>query len=303
MKLRASNLEKLGDGVYDALIIGGGVNGAVSAAALSGKGAKVALIDLRDFAGFTSQQTSNLAWGGIKYLESHDYDLVWGLCKSRNHLMENFPSSVREIRFYSTIEKGFRHHPRFVWLGTWLYWLFGNTFTAIPRWLPKKVVEREEPRINTRGYSGAFEYSDAYLHDNDARFVFQFIRSAMDRGCIAGNYVESAGATRVGSPAAPRTMERKTELRVSPLRSSAPAAAQGAAPSRRPSAHPGPVRHGRDAEVPRAARHREASECDADGLPHRHARLNRNCAKLAATQRLRSHRASPANFGRPAQLC
>ena len=52
---------------------------------------RVALIDQRDFAGFTSQQSSNLAWGGIKYLESNDFGLVWGLCKSRNHLMEKLP--------------------------------------------------------------------------------------------------------------------------------------------------------------------------------------------------------------------
>jgi glycerol-3-phosphate dehydrogenase len=70
MQLRDSNIAKLPNRVFDALIIGGGINGAVSAAALSGKGASVALIDQRDFAGFTSQQSSNLAWGGIKYLES-----------------------------------------------------------------------------------------------------------------------------------------------------------------------------------------------------------------------------------------
>ena len=144
MKLRASNLEKLGDGVYDALIIGGGVNGAVSAAALSGKGARVALIDLRDFAGFTSQQTSNLAWGGIKYLESHDYDLVWGLCKSRNHMIESYPSRIKEIRFYTTIEKGFRFPPWFVWAGTWVYWVFGRFFTRPPRLLGKAITDPEK---------------------------------------------------------------------------------------------------------------------------------------------------------------
>ena len=196
MKLRNSNIEKLSQEVYDALVIGGGINGAVSAAALSGKGARVALIDQRDFAGFTSQQSSNLAWGGIKYLESHDYGLVWGLCKSRNHLMENYPSRVEEIRFYSTIEKGFRFHPRFIWLGTWLYWFFGRGFTKIPRWLARSTINAEEPVVKTNNFYGGFEYSDAYLHDNDARFVFQFIRSAMDRGCIAANYVESLGARR-----------------------------------------------------------------------------------------------------------
>jgi glycerol-3-phosphate dehydrogenase len=37
------------------LIVGGGINGAVSAAALVARGVKVGLIDARDFVGFTSQ--------------------------------------------------------------------------------------------------------------------------------------------------------------------------------------------------------------------------------------------------------
>ena len=198
MKLRTSNIEKLAQGCYDVLVIGGGINGAVAAAALSGKGAKMALIEQRDFAGFTSQQSSNLAWGGIKYLESLDFGLVRDLCLSRNHLITNYPSRVEEIRFYSMIEKGFRFHPLFIWLGTWVYWLFGSAFTKAPRWLPKSTVNAEEPALNTDHFYGGFEYSDAYLHDNDARFVFQFVRSAMDRGCIAANYVESLGARREG---------------------------------------------------------------------------------------------------------
>ena len=198
MKLRNSNIQKLSQGVYDVLIIGGGINGAVSAAALSGKGARVALIDQRDFAGFTSQQSSNLAWGGIKYLESHDYALVRKLCLSRNHLIRHYPSRVREIRFFSTIDKGFRFHPLFLWAGTWVYWLFGNGFTKIPRLFFKRTIEREEPVVKAQNAAGGFEYSDAYLHDNDSRFVFQFVRSAMDRGCIAANYLESLGARREG---------------------------------------------------------------------------------------------------------
>ena len=198
MKLRESNIQKLTQGMYDVLIIGGGINGAVSAAALSGKGARVALIDQRDFAGFTSQQSSNLAWGGIKYLESNDYALVRKLCLSRNHLIRHYPSRVQEIRFFSTIDRGFRFHPLFLWAGTWVYWLFGNGFTRIPRLLFKRTLRREEPVVKTDNAAGGFEYSDAYLHDNDSRFVFQFVRSAMDRGCIAANYVESLGARREG---------------------------------------------------------------------------------------------------------
>ncbi|MBK1632035.1 FAD-dependent oxidoreductase [Thiohalocapsa halophila] len=196
MTLRENNIAKLSEGVFDALIIGGGINGAVSAAALSGKGARAALIDKRDFAGFTSQQSSNLAWGGIKYLESGDYGLVRKLCLSRNHLIDSYPSRVKEIRFFATIDHGFRFSPWFLWLGTWVYWLFGNGYTKPPRLLAKRQIEREEPVVDTARAAGGFEYSDAYLHDNDSRFVFQFVHSAMDRGCIAANYVESLGARR-----------------------------------------------------------------------------------------------------------
>ena len=76
MNLRENNINKLGEGgVYDVLILGGGINGAVAAASLAAKGVKVALIDKGDFAGETSSNSSNLAWGGVKYLES--YEFLW----------------------------------------------------------------------------------------------------------------------------------------------------------------------------------------------------------------------------------
>ncbi|ERL49267.1 glycerol-3-phosphate dehydrogenase/oxidase [Halomonas huangheensis] len=196
MQLRNSNLQRLTEDTFDVLIVGGGINGASAAAALAGKGVKVALIDRGDFASATSQQSSNLVWGGIKYMESHDFALVRKLCRSRNHLIESFPSTVQEIRFLTTISKGFRFHPRTLWAGTWLYWLMGNGFTRIPRFLKPRAIRREESIINTDDALGGFEYSDAYLHDNDARFVFSFVRNALDAGACAANYVESLGAKR-----------------------------------------------------------------------------------------------------------
>jgi glycerol-3-phosphate dehydrogenase len=142
MQLRQNNIHKLAQDTYDVLIIGGGINGAVSAAALSGKGVRTALIDKRDFAGFTSQHSSNLAWGGIKYLENYEFGLVRGLCKSRNHLIKNYPSRVQEIRFFTTIAKGFRFPPLFLWMGAWLYWFIGSGFTKTPRLLSKKKARR-----------------------------------------------------------------------------------------------------------------------------------------------------------------
>ena len=198
MDLRKSNTERLKaeDRVFDVLVLGGGINGAVSAASLSAKGAKVALIDKGDFAGLTSSNSSNLAWGGIKYLESHEYFLVNSLCKSRNHLMRSYPSTVKEIRFLTTIQKGFRFPVWFVYLGTIFYWLIGRFFTQGPDFMTVNTINGREPSINTDNAAGGFEYSDAYLYDNDARFVFNFIRSSMNYGCVAANYVESLGAVR-----------------------------------------------------------------------------------------------------------
>ncbi|KKL16988.1 hypothetical protein LCGC14_2490060, partial [marine sediment metagenome] len=177
-QLRDNNIKKLPQDIYDVLIIGGGINGAVSAAALAAKGARVALIDKGDFAGFTSSNSSNLAWGGIKYLESHEYNLVNKLCKSRNHLMRSYPSTVKEIRFFTSIQKGFRFPAFFVYLGTILYWFMGRFFTKSPRYLNAKKIKSSEPVINTKNVEAGFEYSDSFLLDNDARFVFNFIRSS-----------------------------------------------------------------------------------------------------------------------------
>ncbi len=196
--LRGSNLERLTEQVYDVLIVGGGINGAVSAAALAGRGVKVALIEREDFASGVSSNSSNLAWGGIKYLESHEYLLVNKLCKSRNELMRAYPSTVKEIRFLTTIARGFRFWPIVIYLGSILYWIMGRFQTSPPRYFSAAGLERREPVINTANAAGGLEYSDCYLYDNDARFVFNFIRAALNYGCIAANYVKSTACRREG---------------------------------------------------------------------------------------------------------
>jgi len=198
MGLRENNIRRLGEQTFDTLIIGGGINGAVSAAALSARGVKVGLIDRADFAGVTSEQSSNLAWGGIKYLETFEFALVRKLCLVRNTLIRAYPSTVQEIRFFVSHERGFRHGLWKLLAGSWLYWFMGNGFTQRPRMLTAGEMNRDEPIVNTERCDGGFEYSDAYLHDNDARFVWLFIRAALDHGCAGANYVESMSARRDG---------------------------------------------------------------------------------------------------------
>jgi len=196
--LRDANIARLSRSQFDVLVLGGGINGAVSAAALAARGARVALVERRDFASATSQESSNLVWGGIKYLETYELGLVRRLCRARNQLLRAYPSSVREIRFYASHPRGFRHRRWELALGAWLYWSLGGFFTRPPRLISTREMAREEPVIALEELDGGFEYSDAFLPDGDARFVWGFVRSAIDHGCAAANYVEALGSRREG---------------------------------------------------------------------------------------------------------
>ena len=189
--LRGQAIESLQKSVFDALIVGAGINGAASSAALSAQGAQVCLIDQGDYGSMTSQESSNLIWGGIKYLENLEFGLVLKLSRARNQLIRAYPFNVSEIRFLTTVEKGFRHHPLSLYLGSWLYWLIGGGFTATPKFLSRSDISQREPNIRLDNCAGGFEYSDAYLPGNDARFVFDFVQKTRTNGGITVNYLES----------------------------------------------------------------------------------------------------------------
>ena len=97
MKSRDSQIARLSGGRFDVLVIGGGINGAAAAAALSHKDLAVALVDARDFSGYSSQSSSGLIWGGIKYLQRGEFSLVRELCRQRNELTRVYPSTIRDI--------------------------------------------------------------------------------------------------------------------------------------------------------------------------------------------------------------
>jgi len=196
MNKRSASLSELGREEFDVAIVGGGINGAVAAAALAGHGAKVALIEKEDFASGVSSQSSNLAWGGIKYLESYELGLVRKLCKSRNRLTELFPSAVRELRFLTVVNKEFRFPAFMVFLGSVLYWLLGSFQTQSPRYLSKRKIRKLEPVLETANASAGFLYSDCHFEDNDARFVFNMVRTARGSGAVVANYVSALSCER-----------------------------------------------------------------------------------------------------------
>ncbi|MEL7158868.1 MAG: FAD-dependent oxidoreductase, partial [Actinomycetota bacterium] len=195
MTLRAENLDRLDGGEVDVLVVGGGINGAVSAAALAGRGVSVAVVDRGDFASVTSQESSNLVWGGFKYLENYEIPLVLSLTGSRNQLMRSYPTVITELPFLATLDASAPFPSWLAALGSVAYWGLGRFATERPRFHRAKVIGRTEPIIDTSSADAAIEYADAYLKDNDARFVWGFVRSALDNGAIAANYVALRSAT------------------------------------------------------------------------------------------------------------
>ncbi len=217
MALRGANIDRMRDGLFDVLVVGAGINGAVSAAALAGRGASVALIDRGDFGGFTSQESSNLVWGGFKYLENYELPLVFGLCRSRNRLMEAYPDNIKEIGFLAALDRSAPYRPWFAYVGALAYWGIGLFGTKPPKLYDADRVRSEEPAIDTTTLRGAVQYQDAYLIDNDSRFVFSFVRSAIEAGAAVANYVELVAAERVADRwvARLRDVDRGDELMVS----------------------------------------------------------------------------------------
>jgi len=197
MKQNSQNykLSKLDDHEFDVAIVGGGINGAVSAAILAARGVKVILVEKNDFASFTSQESSNMVWGGIKYLQTYEVPLVWALCGSRNELMRAFPNRIKATSFFAAVGPTAPFGKVLGFFGASLYWLLGRFQTKAPAVYSKEGAKEHEPLISTAGLKGAVQYDDALLLDNDSRFVWEFIKSAKKYGAVCLNYVAMDSAT------------------------------------------------------------------------------------------------------------
>lgn len=187
--LRTRQLDRLSTSTLDVFVIGGGINGAVSAAALANGGLQVGLAERNDFASFTSQESSNLVWGGFKYLQNYEIPLVFKLCRSRNRLLDAYPTAVSEIRFLATLDESAPFPSWLAALGAVGYWGIGGLATKPPRYYRPGAIKKAEPVVRTESASAGIEYADAYMKDNDARFVWSFIRSALDAGAAVANYL------------------------------------------------------------------------------------------------------------------
>ncbi|MCA9322205.1 MAG: FAD-dependent oxidoreductase, partial [Planctomycetes bacterium] len=89
----------LGDRNWDLLVVGGGILGAWCALDARLRGLNVALIEAGDWGCGTSQSSSKLIHGGLRYLERFELSLVRGALAERATLTRIAPHLVRPLRF------------------------------------------------------------------------------------------------------------------------------------------------------------------------------------------------------------
>ena len=186
------------DGSFDVLIVGGGINGAVSAARSPAAAPAWRSIDRGDFASFTSQESSNLVWGGFKYLENYEFWLVFKLCRSRNRLMRAYPDNIKEIGFLAALDEKGPYPPWFAALGALGYWVIGQFGTKPPRLLSAETIETRGTGDRHHERRGRHRVPGR-LPDRQRRPLRVLLRPVGDRGGRRGGQLRRA---RLGRRAA-----------------------------------------------------------------------------------------------------
>ena len=96
---RADQLERLSQGQFDVLVVGGGITGAGVALDAASRGLRTALVEKGDFASGTSSKSSKLVHGGLRYLQQHEFRLVYENLAERQRLLDNAPHLVSPLPF------------------------------------------------------------------------------------------------------------------------------------------------------------------------------------------------------------
>jgi len=182
---------------FDVLVIGGGVTGVAIARDAALRGYSTALVEQGDFASGTSSKSSKLVHGGVRYLESLEFDLVFEASRERRYALRNAPHLVRPLPFVFPVHRG---DPRPLWqiaIGMWLYDALA-LFRNIERhqiWSGERAL-REEPIIGPEGLTGATHYYDAAT--DDARLTLTIAQDAHLAGAVLTNYAQVVGLLRHG---------------------------------------------------------------------------------------------------------
>lgn len=186
--------------ICDIFIIGGGINGCGIARDAAGRGYKVALAEMNDFASATSSSSTKLFHGGLRYLEFFEFRLVREALIERETLLRAMPHISWPMRFVLPIHKDMRFESTtptsklLTWVMPWLQgqrpaWLIRLGLYLYDHMGGRKILPgtktlhlRNDPAGEPLDpkFEKAFEYSDCWVEDS--RLVVLNAQDAKKRG-------------------------------------------------------------------------------------------------------------------------
>ncbi|MEM8498225.1 MAG: FAD-dependent oxidoreductase [Pseudomonadota bacterium] len=165
---------------YDLIVVGGGINGVAVAQAASAKGHSVLLLEKSSLAAGTSRASSKLIHGGLRYLESYEFSLVYEALRERAMMLRNAPDLVALKKFHIPVYRHTRRAPWLIFAGLSLYALCdrlrpSSRFRVVP-----KSEWHELDGIETKDLRAVFQYQDAQT--DDVELTRAVMNSAVELG-------------------------------------------------------------------------------------------------------------------------
>jgi len=147
-------------------VVGGGINGVMSAWAIALRGLSVDLFERGELMRETSAASSKLLHGGIRYLEQANFRLVYEALHERQWWIKRVPSLARSLQIVLPTYEDNRRPEWQVWFGLWLYDLLAGNARLGP-WQRLSSVEARKlcPDLNPKGLRGAFTFYDGQMDD------------------------------------------------------------------------------------------------------------------------------------------
>jgi glycerol-3-phosphate dehydrogenase len=188
--------DRLREGPFDLLVVGGGIYGAWTACDAALRGLRVALVERTDWAAGTSSASSKLFHGGLRYLERFQLGFVRTSLRERRLLLDLAPHQVRPLEFHLPVYRGDRPGPMLLGLGVGLYRLLGGRDGGGRARLAREEALAATGFLRPDGLRGALRYRDALA--DDARFTLEVADAAQRAGAVTVNHAEALGLLRGG---------------------------------------------------------------------------------------------------------
>lgn len=191
---RHEAIEALAKQPVDLLIIGGGIVGAGIARDAAMRGLRTALVEQYDFAFGTSSRSSRLLHGGLRYLAQGRVGLVREASIEKKIVHHIAPHLADPLAFIFPTYSDNRNWK--LWqlkIGVKIYDLLcGGRNLGASTWLNKNEALQTVPGLTEKNLNGAVRYYDGFT--NDARLVFDTLRSAAKNGATLLNYAKFKNA-------------------------------------------------------------------------------------------------------------